>query len=67
MYARYFMGTPQFAAEALKSMLENNVNVVGVYTQPHNRLDEGIKLKISGARISGHLSFASVYPTNFEV
>lgn len=42
-----FMGTPQFAAEALKSMLENNVNVVGVYTQPPQPVGRGYKIKKS--------------------
>lgn len=42
-----FMGTPQFAAEALKAMLENNINVVGVYTQPPQPVGRGYKIKKS--------------------
>ena len=29
-----FMGTPEFAVESLKALVENNYNVVGVVTQP---------------------------------
>ena len=29
-----FMGTPEFAVESLKSLVENNFNVVAVVTQP---------------------------------
>ena len=28
------MGTPEFAVESLKALVENNYNVVGVVTQP---------------------------------
>ena len=33
-----FMGTPDFAAESLKALVENNYQVVGVITSP-DRLD----------------------------
>ena len=29
-----FMGTPEFAVESLKALVENGYNVVGVVTQP---------------------------------
>ena len=29
-----FMGTPDIAAQHLDILIENNLNVVGVYTQP---------------------------------
>lgn len=29
-----FMGTPEFAVESLKALVENNYNVVAVITQP---------------------------------
>ena len=29
-----FMGTPEFAVESLKALVENGYNIVGVVTQP---------------------------------
>ena len=31
-----FMGTPEFAVESLRSLVENGYNVVAVVTQPDN-------------------------------
>lgn len=40
-----FMGTPGFAVESLKALVENNYNVVGVVTAPDRPAGRGQKLK----------------------
>ena len=42
-----FMGTPEFAVESLKALVENNYNVVGVVTMPDKPAGRGYKLKAS--------------------
>ena len=41
------MGTPEFAVESLKALVENEYNVVGVITVPDKPAGRGQKLKIS--------------------
>lgn len=42
-----FMGTPEFALQALEGLLEFGVNLVGVYTQPDRPKGRGNKLAAS--------------------
>ncbi len=42
-----FMGTPDFAVESLKALVENNYNIVGVITAPDRPAGRGQKLKQS--------------------
>ena len=42
-----FMGTPEFALEALEGLLDFGVNLVGVYTQPDRPKGRGKKLAAS--------------------
>ena len=42
-----FMGTPEFAVESLKALVENNYNVVGVITMPDKPAGRGYKLLAS--------------------
>jgi len=42
-----FMGTPDFAAASLQALLENNYNVVGVFTQPDRPRGRGMELSFS--------------------
>ena len=37
-----YMGTPDFAVESLRALVEGGYNVVGVITMPDNRRVEGI-------------------------
>ena len=39
-----FMGTPEFSVAALDSLLENNYNIIKVYTQPPKKSKRGQKL-----------------------
>lgn len=42
-----FMGTPEFAVESLKTLVENGYNVVGVITMPDKPAGRGYKLQPS--------------------
>ena len=42
-----FMGTPEFAVESLKALVENGYNVVGVVTMPDKPAGRGYKLQPS--------------------
>lgn len=42
-----FMGTPDFARESLKALVEANINVVEVFTNPDKPSGRGMKLKMS--------------------
>ncbi len=45
-----FMGTPGFAVETLKELVENNYNVVGVITAPDKPAGRGYKLQQSAVK-----------------
>ena len=45
-----FMGTPDFAVEILKSLVENKYNIVGVITAPDRPAGRGRKLKQSSVK-----------------
>jgi len=42
-----FMGTPATAATYLNSLLDNQYNIISVFTQPPRNKDRGMKVKIS--------------------
>lgn len=45
-----FMGTPEFAVESLKALVENNYNIVGVITMPDKPAGRGYKLQPSAVK-----------------
>ncbi|MBK5195838.1 MAG: methionyl-tRNA formyltransferase [Proteiniphilum sp.] len=45
-----FMGTPGFAVETLKALVENSYNVVGVITMPDKPVGRGYKLQPSAVK-----------------
>lgn len=45
-----FMGTPDFAVEALKVLIENNYNIVGVITAPDKPAGRGYKMQPSAVK-----------------
>ncbi len=62
-----FMGTPDFAVETLKTILEHNYKVVGVITAPDRPAGRGRKLKASAVKeyaLSKHLPV--LQPTNLK-
>ncbi|WP_299222819.1 methionyl-tRNA formyltransferase [uncultured Aquimarina sp.] len=62
-----FMGTPDFAVETLKTIIENNYNVVGVITAPDRPAGRGRKLRASAVKeyaVSKNLPI--LQPTNLK-
>jgi len=45
-----FMGTPDFAVESLRQLIENQYNVVGVVTMPDKQSGRGHKLQFSAVK-----------------
>ena len=45
-----FMGTPEFAVESLKAMVENDFNIAGVITTPDRPAGRGYKLQESAVK-----------------
>lgn len=45
-----FMGTPRFAVESLKHLMQNNYNVVAVVTSPDRQAGRGRKVKYSDVK-----------------
>ena len=56
-----FMGTPDFAAQALKSLLDSRHNVVGVVTQPDKPRGRGHKLTPPEVKVLAEENGLSVY------
>ena len=46
-----FMGTPDFALESLRQLVENQYNVVGVVTIPDRPVGRGQKVQASPVKI----------------
>ena len=62
-----FAGTPDFAAEHLKVLLEHKLNVVAVYTQPDRPAGRGKKLMASPVKQLAEQHDLPVYqPANFK-
>ena len=45
-----FMGTPDFAVESLKKLVENGYNIVGVITMPDKPSGRGYKIQYSAVK-----------------
>ena len=45
-----FMGTPEFAVESLRILVENNYDVVGVVTMPDKPAGRGHKVQYSAVK-----------------
>jgi len=62
-----FAGTPEFAAQHLSALIEDNQNIVGVYTQPDRPAGRGKKLQPSAVKLLALENDLPVYqPPNFK-
>ncbi len=62
-----FMGTPDFAVETLKNILDHNYEVVGVITAPDRPAGRGRKLKASAVKTFAEVKKLRVLqPTNLK-
>lgn len=59
-----FMGTPDFAKEHLKTLFENNYNLVGVYCQPDRHKGRGKKLLPPPVKVYAEEKKLKVYQPN---
>ncbi|NMD38136.1 MAG: methionyl-tRNA formyltransferase [Christensenellaceae bacterium] len=56
-----FMGTPAFAVESLKALVQNNYNVIAVFTQPDRPKGRGGKVQKSEVKIFAEANNIPVY------
>ncbi|MFY0688509.1 MAG: methionyl-tRNA formyltransferase [Cyclobacteriaceae bacterium] len=62
-----FMGTPEFAVESLKALVESGANVVGVVTAPDKPKGRGKKLSISAVKeYAQSVDLNILQPTNLK-
>ena len=62
-----FMGTPEFAVTILKSLVENNYNIVGVITAPDKPAGRGRKLHESEVKTyAKYVGLNIIQPTNLK-
>ena len=62
-----FMGTPDIAAQHLNILIENNLNVVGVFTQPPRKKNRGMRIEKSDVhQIAEKNNIEVFYPTSID-
>ena len=62
-----FMGTPDIAAQHLNILIENNLNVVGVYTQPPRKKNRGMHIEKSDVhQIADKKNIEVFYPSTID-
>jgi len=62
-----FMGTPDFALESLKILIENNYNIVGVITAPDKPAGRGQKINQSAVKkYADQHNLKTLQPTNLK-
>ena len=59
-----FMGTPDIAAQHLEILIEHNLNIVGVYTQPPRKKNRGMRVEKSDVhQIADKKNIEVFYPS----
>ena len=62
-----FMGTPNIAAQHLNILIENNLNVVGVFTQPPRKKNRGMRVEKSDVhQIADKNNIEVFYPSTID-
>ena len=62
-----FMGTPDIAAQHLNILIENNLNVVSVYTQPPRKKNRGMRIEKSDVhQIADKKNIEVFYPSKIS-
>ena len=62
-----FMGTPDIAAQHLNILIENNLNIVGVYTQPPRKKNRGMRIEKSDVhQIADKNNIEVFYPSTID-
>ena len=62
-----FMGTPNIAAQHLNILIENNLNIVGVFTQPPRKKNRGMRIEKSDVHQIAYKNNIEVfYPSTID-
>ena len=62
-----FMGTPDIAAQHLNILIKNNLNIVGVFTQPPRKKNRGMRIEKSDVhQIAEKNNIAVFHPTSID-
>ena len=62
-----FMGTPTIAAQHLNILIENNLNIVGIYTQPPRKKNRGMRIEKSDVhQIANKNNIEVFYPSTID-
>ena len=62
-----FMGTPNIAAQHLNILIENNFNIIGVFTQPPRKKNRGMRIEKSDVhQIAEKNNIEVFYPTSID-
>ena len=62
-----FMGTPDIAAQHLQYLLDNSINVVGVFTQPPRKKNRGMNIEESPVhQIAKKNNLETFYPSSID-
>ncbi len=62
-----FMGTPDIAARHLQYLLDNGINIVGVFTQPPRKKNRGMNIEESPVhQIANKSNLETFYPSSID-
>jgi methionyl-tRNA formyltransferase len=62
-----FMGTPDIAAQHLNSLIENNLNIISIFTQPPRKKNRGMRVEESQVhKIAKKNNLEIFYPTSID-
>ena len=62
-----FMGTPEIAAQHLHILIENNLNIVGIFTQPPRKKNRGMRIEKSDVhQIADKNNIEVFYPSTID-
>ena len=62
-----FMGTPNIAAQHLNILIENNLNIVGIFTQPPRKKNRGMRIEKSDVhQIADKNNIEVFYPSTID-
>ena len=62
-----FMGTPDIAAQHLNSLIENNLNIISIFTQPPRKKNRGMRVEESQVhQIAKKNNLELFYPTSID-
>ena len=62
-----FMGTPDIAAQHLQCLLDNSINIVGVFTQPPRKKNRGMNIEESPVhQIAKKNNLETFYPSSID-